>query len=163
MRLFNRKPKEDMSYEQFEALAQESIAWLKRQQQQWCEQFNMDQYERFDLNPHTGELTFSNSGIPKVVAKVQFAGSLSIRSNTWLWSWANDSMPDHAKQDILRVKKWGEQHGAFPLTNRGFEADDEVCYSLAAICAKLLDAKGFYRAPGPNVYAYLIITDVRWA
>ncbi len=162
MRLFNRKPKE-MSLKEFESLAQASRTWLEVQQEQWCDQFKMDEYERFDIRPQSAELVFSNSGIPKVIATIQFAGSLSTKSDTWLWSWANDSMPAQAKQDILRVKEWGEQHGAFPLTNRHFEADDKLCFSLTAICARLLDARGVYRAPGPDVYAYLVITDVRWA
>lgn len=162
MRLFNRKPKE-MSFEEFERLTQESRTWLEGQQEQWSNEFGMGDYERFDLHPQSGELVFSNSGVPKVIATIQFAGSLSTKSNTWLWSWANDSMPAQAKQDILKVKAWGEQRGAFPLTNRGFEADDTLCYSLTAICAKLLDARGVYRAPGPDVYAYLVVTDVRWA
>lgn len=152
-----------MTSQQFEALAQESLAWLEERQEQLQADFDMGKHERFDLNPQTGELIFSDAGEPKVIAKIQFVGSLSANSGTWLWSWANESMPAHAKQDILKVKEWGEQQGAFPLTNRGFEADDEMCFSLAAICAKLLDAKGVYRAPGPNTYAYLLMTEVRQA
>ncbi len=72
-------------------------------------------------------------------------------------------MPSIAKQEILKVKAWGEHHGAFPLTTRKLDADDDMCFSLTAVCAKLLDAKGVYRAPGPDVYAYLVITDIGWA
>ncbi len=160
------KRKRGMTRSGFIALARESEAYLEAQMRQLEQDFAFSSYERFDLNPHTAEMTFSNAGVPQVIARVQFVGSYSTRSQSWLWSWANDSMPDAAKQDILQVKQFGEEQQAAPLTVARLEGDGDEGFgwTATAISAFLLKAKGAYEAPGPEgVSAFLIFTDVRWA
>lgn len=46
--------------------------------------FNLGGYDRDDRDRWCGELVFSDQGIPKVVAEIQFVGSISTKSDPWL-------------------------------------------------------------------------------
>jgi Family of unknown function (DUF6882) len=103
-----------------------------------------------------------DAGIAKVVADIQFVGSISPVSNTWLWSWDNDSVLPDVKDRVLEVRAFGERHGITELTTPKWEGDERDGWAMTAIAAKILQAKGAYRC-GRSGISFLIFTDVRWA
>ena len=164
MEFFNDITRGDWTREQFADFEKESLVWLENQQQKLVNEFNLGQYERFDVDYQSAKLIYSSGGEPKVIADIQFAGSLATKSDSWLWSWANESTPIHLKQELFRVKEFGEVHKIFPLTRSGTsDIGDTFCYSVTAIAARLLNAKGIYRSPSSIGYVYLILLDVEWA
>lgn len=95
--------------EAFSELVAESTAYLKARMARAQEEFKLGNYERFDYNQTAATLTWSDAGVPKVIAKIQFVGSTSFQSKTWLWSWANPSILEIAKNDIHKVKEFGQR------------------------------------------------------
>jgi len=73
--------------------------------------FKLGSYERWDYDQETGIFVFSRSGVPKVVAKVQVVGSIASGAGTWLWSWANASILEAARDQMDRVRAFGTEHG----------------------------------------------------
>ncbi|MBN2686223.1 MAG: hypothetical protein JXR40_13160 [Pontiellaceae bacterium] len=153
---------EPMSPAQFEELISDSTDYLK-EKIAWCEkEYKIGTYPRYDWNQETGELIWSDNGVPKVIAKVQFVGSISKKSNTWLWSWANETILDKVKSDILTVKRFGEENQIPKLTNAKWPAEEVDGWEMTSVAAKLCNAKGAYRTPGDNGFTFMIITDISW-
>jgi len=147
----------------FEKLLADSREYLNQQQKKLDQDFALSSHERWNIDQETGELSFSNKGKVAVVAKVQFVGSISTTSDTWLWSWANSSVLPTLTVEIAKVRDYGEQRHFDALTQRKWEADLDDGWNMAAITNYLLKAKGVYRAPAGEIYVFLVITDIRKA
>ena len=152
-----------MTDDEFTHLIDESTSYLKQGIASCQTEFSLGAYERFDWYQETGELIWSDGGVPKVVAKVQFVGSISKKSNTWLWSWANPTILEEVKKDLHAVKAFGEKHQIDRLTTAKWPADEVDGWEMTSVAAKLCGAKGAYRAPDSNGFTFVIFTDISWA
>lgn len=94
----------------------ESHEYLSERQNQLMSDYKLSKHKRWDWDQPTSSLIFSNDCVTAVVAEVQFVGSVSKKSGTWLWSWANDSIVDNAKSQLAVVRKYGENHDFPALT-----------------------------------------------
>jgi hypothetical protein len=121
----------------------------------------ISRFERWDYDQTQGTLTFSHEGAPKVVADIEFIGSVSKASGTWLWAWANFS--NHAKVStrIPALREWGEVQGFLPLTVPLWNADVTDGWELSGVAAQVLGARGVYRAPTDNGYLFMALMSVR--
>jgi len=136
-----------MSEADFASLLDESYDYLNTQINQVNAEYKIGSYERFDFDDERGEIIFSDQGTPKVIAEYQNVGSVSTITNTWLWAWANESIPAHTKNLVRNVRSYGETHALERLTTAKWNADEVDGWEMTAITAKLLSAKGYYRAP----------------
>jgi hypothetical protein len=134
----------------------------EKQDDLWA-RFDLSVHPRWDVNQTTGQLIFSNDGVPKVIADVQYVGSISTISGTWLWSWANFSILETVKGSILQVCDFGYENHFPHLTIPKWYAGEEDGWHMAAIAAHLLNGKGVYRTPKETGFTFLLITDIRWA
>jgi hypothetical protein len=124
-------------------------------------EYNLSSHERWDLNQETGELVFSNHGVPAVVARFQFVGSVSATSHTWLWSWGNSSILPNLSREIGKVKEYGEKRHFIKLSERKWQAEERDGWEMASITNYLLRGKGIYRPPFSQGHTFLVITDLR--
>lgn len=154
-----------MTEEAYNKFADESRVYLRSKLEWTKQEFLLGQYERFDWDQDSGELILSNDGVPKVIAKIQFVGSYSEKSETWLWSWDNTSVLEHIKQDMLEVKKYGEKYGINKLSEPYWMADVIDAWEMTAIAAYILQAKGAYRSPNSDKsgFTFMVFTDIQWA
>lgn len=152
-----------MSEVEFKKLSELAYAYLEEQQELSMEKYQLASYERYDWDQEKRELVWSNGGVPKVIADIQFVGSLSTISNTWLWSWANPSVLDQLSQAVLDVQAYGQEHGIKKLIEEKWPADEIDGWEMTAITAYLLKARGAYRSPDEDGFTYLIYTEIRFA
>jgi hypothetical protein len=152
-----------LSDEEFESLIQDAYEYLNNQIRECKTEFKILNYERFDYDNETGEIIFSDHGIPKVIAEYQNVGSFSTKTNTWLWAWANDSITEDTRELAQIVRGFGETHGIEKLTTAHWEAEEVDGWEMTALTAKLTEAMGAYRAPVDHLFIFMIFTDVRWA
>ncbi|HEX5702146.1 MAG TPA: hypothetical protein VFX97_02880 [Pyrinomonadaceae bacterium] len=150
-----------MTEAEFNQFEHESTEYLKAQQGILREQYSLGGYERWDYNQETGEFIFSDKGVAKLIADFQVVGTLSTISNTWLWSWANPSILESVKTDILVVKQFGEEHNLEELTQEKWNADELDGWAMTSVSAKLLNAKGAYRCPDDKGFTFIIFTNLR--
>lgn len=59
---------------------------LIQKQEDLQTQFNLSEHKRWDWDQGAGSIVFSNDDIQAVVSQIQFVGSISVSSNTWLWA-----------------------------------------------------------------------------
>ncbi|BBB62133.1 hypothetical protein UNDKW_3860 [Undibacterium sp. KW1] len=123
--------------------------------------YQVSSYEHWDLDQVTGELTFSDGGVVKLSARIEFVGSYSDRSKTWLWSWGNSTITPalYKRMDVLR--SLGAKHRFNKLTQRSWPAQLSDGWEMATVANYLLKTKGIYRVPFETGFVFLLITDIR--
>ncbi|MFZ6712521.1 DUF6882 domain-containing protein [Undibacterium sp. TC9W] len=123
--------------------------------------YQISSYEHWDLDQVTGELTFSDGGVQKLSARIEFVGSYSDRSKTWLWSWGNSTITPalYKRMDVLR--SLGAKHQFSKLMQRSWVAQLSDGWEMATVANYLLKTKGIYRVPFETGFVFLLITDIR--
>jgi hypothetical protein len=147
----------------FEALIQTAQSYLSSCQADLGEEYRLWQWSRYDWYQETRQLIFSEGAVAKVTADIQFVGSISIVSDTWLWSWANDSVDPELAASMVTVRDYGNEHGFSQLTVKKWHAHEVDGWEMTAIAALLLKARGAYRSPAEDGFTFMVMTDVRWA
>ena len=102
-------------------------------------------------------------GHPRVVADIQFVGSVSNVSDTWLWAWANESFFDSVRTDVRKVRKYGDDHHFLRLASAPWKATEVDGWEMTAVVAFLLQAQGAYRSPAERGSTFMTLNDIRWA
>ncbi len=128
--------------ERYDQFVRESYEYLNNVQEVAKRDFALGSYERFDWDQGRGTLTFSDKGVPKVIVEVEFVGSISNRTKTWLWAWDNVTILPSVKEHIEEVRRFGELHGLRELTTAKWEATEEDGWAMTAVTARILQAKG---------------------
>jgi hypothetical protein len=108
-------------------------------------EYRLGEYDRWDADQDTGKLIFSEKGKPKVIASFQIAGSYSTYSNTWKWSWANDTVDAAIKRDMNKVKEFGEKNQFNELITAQWKCAEDNAWKMTAVAGHLLKAKGAFR------------------
>jgi hypothetical protein len=149
----------------FDNLSEKAYEYLDVQQQITEDSFKIGSYENWYYDQNTGELSFSDSNVKKVIIDYEEVGSFSSVSNTWLWSWANLDLEYKIRSQIGQVKKYGKSRGFDKLTNYKWKADQYDGWEMTAIAAYLMKAKGAYRIPSrdSSLFSFLIYKNIRWA
>ena len=159
----SKQDESNMTEDQFNTLIAQSVKDLQIKIDNCKSEFKIGTYKRFDWNQETGELIWSDDGVKKVIAKVQFVGSVSTISNTWLWSWENPSILDGMKNEMNKVKAFGKENKIEKLTTAKWPAEEVDGWEMTAIAAHILKAKGAYRSPGKTGFTFMVFTDIYWA
>ena len=151
-------PMSDKEVEDFLRQANWFMRGLMDQNQK---EFKLDSFTRFDWNQWRGELVFSSGTVPKVVARIQVAGTLATKANTWFWAWANAGTFDAVRKSATRTREFGIERGILRLIQPRWSAKEKDAWEMTAATAKLTDAKGAFRVPGSDTSTYLVMTDIR--
>lgn len=124
-------------------------------------QFDFGSHERWDWDQERAELVFSNNGKPVLVAAIEFVGSVSSISATWLWSWANFNLLPNVHRRIDAVRDFGEEKEFPHLVVPKWAAEQADGWEMAAVAARVLQAEGVYRTPGETGHTFMLLMDVR--
>ena len=145
-----------MTYPEYETFLSESTGYLKARIERAKEQFGVGSFPRYEYDLFRGEIWWSEIGAPKVRGRVTVVGSISTKSNTWLWSWGNPHFSDIILGDIDKVRALGESEGIAKLTEKKWDAEEVDGWEMTAIAARLLEAEGAYRSPSENAFLFLL-------
>jgi len=145
-----------MTYPEYEVFAREATDYLKARIEHAKAKFGIGSFPRYEYDLFRGEIWWSEVGAPKVRGRVTVVGTISTKSNTWLWSWANPHFQDVILGDIDKVRALGEAEGITKLTEEKWEADEVDGWEMTAIAARLLEAQGAYRSPGENGFLFML-------
>ncbi len=145
-----------MTYPEYEAFSREATEYLKARIEHAKVRFGIGGLPRYEYDLFRGEIWWSEVGSPKIRARVTVVGSISTKSNTWFWAWANPHFSDVILGDIEKVRALGEAESITKLTQEKWEADEVDGWEMTAIAARLLEAQGAYRSPGENGFLFLL-------
>ncbi|MES2037892.1 MAG: hypothetical protein V4495_08650 [Pseudomonadota bacterium] len=136
---------------------------LQKKTEQLNREFDLGSYQRYDWDQAKGELVFSNDGVAAVVAKIDFIGSYSSRTDTWLWAWANFHLLENVRTRVQAVRDFGEVHDYPCLTTPKWTAEEVNAWEMAAVAAHVLNARGIYRSPRDGGASFLLISEISTA
>ena len=151
-----------MNQLQYLELLEESRIYLDTQQVECDQAFRLNQFNRMDYEQETGRMIFSDVGvIPRVVADYQIVGSLSGRTNTWLWAWDNPYLLENTIQDIWEVKKFGDENDIEKLISPKWKATEQDAWDMTAIAANRLKARGVYSFLSDDIRVFAIFKRIK--
>lgn len=145
-----------MTYQEYETFSREATDYLKARIENAKAQFGIGSFPRYEYDLFRGEIWWSEVGAPKVRGRVTVVGTISTKSNTWLWSWANPHFSDIILGDIDKVRALGEAETITKLTEKKWDAEEVDGWEMTAIAARLLEAQGAYRSPSNNGFLFLL-------
>lgn len=148
---------------ELQKLVRRAIPLLEERQQRLQQEFGIGAHERYDWDQDAGQLVFSSGGKVQLIADIVFVGSVSTRSHTWLWSWANQSILESVKGRMRELRRYGEQNRIIKLAAARWNATERDGWEMTAIASLLLGAQGAYRTPGRNGCTFMVMTRVTWA
>ena len=92
-----------------------------------------------------GTLAFGDAVFP-----VTPVGTHSAQQQTWLWAWANDSFPPHARQSARKIQALFDRTGFRVFRDEGVPAQSSDAQDLTAMAVHELGAMGMFRVPSPD-------------
>jgi hypothetical protein len=153
-----------MSREEFNAFSHAAVHQLMELNALCEQEFSIGHWERWDYSAEEGTITFSQEGVPKVIAAVQLVGTTSARSGTWLWAWANGSVPRAQSVQAEKVRSFGEAKSLSILTEPSCADDEYLGWKMTALTSKIIGGRGGYRTPRDSGgYSYYVYTELRFA
>ena len=90
-------------------------------------------------------ISWSRAGREFLRARITAIGSVDAVKQTWLWSWANESVPAPALGNITDVRRYGEQHNFPLLVWPSFRSDQEPVSQATMVAVDVLRADGLWR------------------
>jgi len=151
-----------MEQEEFTKLIKQSREYLLEQQEIIKAKYGLDNYERMDYEQESGEMIFTLKSNKKVIMTYQVVGSVSDRSNTWMWSWDNPYLLDNVKEEMLKVKAFGEKHGIDKLIQPKWPGNEDDGWAMTAIASHILKAKGAFSFLSEEMMVFVVFVDIRW-
>ncbi|MGW2595306.1 DUF6882 domain-containing protein [Streptomyces sp. NPDC001515] len=108
------------------------------------ERYGLSGDVQYDWSLDDARITWSRDGRTFLTGRLTMIGSVSLAERSWLWAWANDSLPPAVLGDIERVRVFGETHGYPVLPWRGFAHDAGLVAEARMVAASVLDADGLW-------------------
>ncbi len=106
------------------------------------------------LDQDAGTITFGGN----VVCAAQVLGTQSDASRTWLWAWANPSVPEAVRRDAELVRSFGERNGIEVFTDAEHRIDPSMSPEmLSLVASELTDADGYYRGPYEGGAVFVLV------
>lgn len=152
---------EGKALEQWRSFVSMCCTELQEKNSAISKEYLLGKHKRYDWDQANGELVFSNDGVPAVIAKIDFIGSFSTKSGTWLWAWANFSLLENIRQQVEMVRDFGVAQGFPWLTTAKWIAEEADGWDMSAIAAHILRAKGVYRSPHDSGSTFMVIRELR--
>jgi hypothetical protein len=90
-------------------------------------------------------IAWSRDGAEFLRGSITSLGSVNAAKQSWLWSWANPSVPPAALGNIEAVRRFGEEHN-FPLLYwPSFQSDQAAVDQATMVALDILSADGLWR------------------
>ncbi len=144
-------------HHEWERVVQQATAQAAARQERLVEQLGDVQYD-WDLEQAT--ITWSRAGTPLRTARLTLIGTVSLTEASWLWSWANDSLPPAAVGDMRKVLEYGETHRYPVLSWPSFNSHPGLVKEARVVSAAVLDATALWTDQSGDVVLHFLLHDL---
>ncbi|WP_367874512.1 DUF6882 domain-containing protein [Luteolibacter sp. Populi] len=149
-----------MEFREFEDFVGQATAYLVACNEKAQRHFGIGSYPRYEYDLHRGEIWWTEDGVPKVRGKLIVVGTLSTKSDTWLWAWANPYFSDIPLGPIDQVRDFGVTEGIAKLSEEKWAAENVDGWEMTSVSARLLEAQGGYRSPNKLGALFLLFNEL---
>jgi hypothetical protein len=147
--------------QEFDQLLEASFAELQMKTAAHQAGWGFGKFDRWNMDMDRGDLIFSNRDGTTATCPAQVIGSHDSVDGTWMWAWANASIPESLRIDAQKVKEYGESHEIERLITPEFAADEMVAWTMTALAAKLCESQGAYRGPAGRNAVFMTFREVK--
>jgi hypothetical protein len=105
-------------------------------------------------------ISWSRGGEVFLNGRLTMLGSVSLAQETWLWSWANDSLPPAVLGGIDRVRRFGEANNYPVLPWPGFAYHPELVAEARLVAASVLDAELVWADATDDTHLHFLVHDL---
>jgi hypothetical protein len=148
-----------MSIDCFEEFRKECFDIVTQVQEEFMRVYNILSYEHWFYDHKKGAFHFQSKDGRNLYFKYIDIGSFSTETNTWMWSWHNNSVPKHVTKGLEKVREFGIKNNFEKLCEGLIDADEYTGWDLTNIAARLVNAIGVYRVPQDHLFSYFVFTD----
>lgn len=106
--------------------------------------FGLDFSGQYRWDTARAEIVFSTNGVATVRARLHFVGSIAGRERTWLWGWANETIPPEATARLAEVRQYGEEQAFAKLTKPEWVPEGNDGHDVMLVTACILGAPAFF-------------------
>ena len=122
------------------AWSRQAVAEMDRRNAEWLARYGLaSRPYRWDLD--RARIRFERGG-EAIVADLCMIGSVSECEGTFLWAWANDTIPAAATAGLDLVRRFGEEHDLALLITSEFPAGRAEGLEMLAAAGRIQDAEG---------------------
>ena len=132
---------------------------MQHRNDEWRARFGVTQ-EPYTWDLGSALLTFRRKNAA-LVADLTLVGTLSDTQGSFLWSWANNDLPDRATIRIGRVREFGTDHDLPLLIDAEIHADHAQALELAIVAGRVLDAQGLFIDRCDDLTLYFLLFNFR--
>src|SRR5579863_4634799 len=123
-----------MSPEEFSEFRHDAVHALMGLNEACEREFEISSWPFWFYDFDRGTLTFMDKNkAPRVVASIRVVGTTSKAAGTWLWSWANESIPREMSEAMSRVRSFGEREMLAELTTAESTDHEHLGWEMTAI------------------------------
>ena len=124
--------------------------------------FGLGTYARYETDLAAATIRFFDANdVEQARADIQVAGSWSPNSETWMWGWENESVPDAATTRLGAVRDAGQARGVDALLAHVQDCDEYGAWALASLAADIVGAQCLYRTGGARNQSFLLLFNLR--
>jgi uncharacterized protein YjbI with pentapeptide repeats len=147
---------------EYQAFAQDCLARVDSRRQETTELF-LAQGRHIDAERGIIQFRYGDETMAEADAVV--AGSWSQKSNSWRWSWANDSLPAKMRFAATRLKDLATMTGRPQFASEdAFQIECGGPDELAAIACRHLGGIGIWKEPvQEGVWAFFVLLKISYA
>ncbi|MFD8756251.1 DUF6882 domain-containing protein [Kitasatospora sp. NPDC059577] len=124
------------------------------------ERFGLSGDVQYQWSMDDAQITWSRSGTVFLTGRLTLIGSVSVPRQSWLWSWANESLPPAVLGDIEQVRQFGEENGYPVLPWPGFDHHPELVAEARMVAASVLDAEGLWAESTDDLQLHFLVHDL---
>lgn len=141
------------------AWSRESVALMQRRNDEWHARFRLTN-DPFRWDLETATIRFHRA-TDHVVASLCLIGTISDVEGTFLWAWANDTIPHSATAGLQEVQRFGEAHRLTLLIEPEFPASRADALEILATAGRILDADGVFIDSAGDVTCFFALKSFR--
>ncbi|MFG2480520.1 DUF6882 domain-containing protein [Streptomyces fagopyri] len=132
----------------------------RSRQARMVERFGLSGDVQYHWSMDDAQITWSRDGKVFLTGRLTMIGSVSLARRTWLWSWANESLPRSVLGDIDRVRQFGEENDYPVLQWQGFDHHLELVAEARMVAASVLDAEGLWAESTDDAQLHFLVHDL---
>ncbi|MEU4607839.1 DUF6882 domain-containing protein [Kribbella sp. NPDC023972] len=148
----------DHDHSAWERVVQDAHNRAADRQQQLIDRLGDDAQYQWDLDQ--GAIAWSRAGRTFCTARLTLIGTVSLTESSWLWSWANDSLPPAAIGDMHAVREYGESNGYPVLPWPSFNHHPGLVKEARVVSAAVLDAAGLWTDQAGDIQLHFLLHDL---
>ena len=150
-----------MNEGEFEEFMARCVADAQRKNDALDAEHGLHSFARWDDDGDRQTLLFTNPGeVDALEAKVTSIGSYSLKTHTWMWAWANESLTDAAREKASLLKRLFDRTGMRVFTDPHVDCDEYLAWELAAAAVDELGSLGCYREPVGHLWIFVSIDAI---